>query len=54
MSAREALAERIAALPLTGEADRKADYILGQLLSPRLDIGALEAAADDLIRRHER
>jgi hypothetical protein len=47
-------AERIADLPVRGEDDRKADYIVGQLLSPRLDIGAIERAADDLIFRYDR
>jgi len=48
------LAETVADLPVRGEDDRKADYVIAQLLSDRLDIGAMEAAAADLIRRYNR
>lgn len=51
---REDLAERIADLPVQGEDDRKASYIVDQLLSMRFDIGAIETAAADLVRKYDR
>lgn len=51
---RENLAETVADLPVSGEDDRKASYIIEQLLSPRLDVGAMETAAADLVRRYNR
>lgn len=52
---REHLAETVADLAVQGEDDRKAAYIVDQLLSEtRLDIGAMETAAADLIRKYDR
>lgn len=51
---REQIAERIADLPVQGEDDRKASYIVDQLFSPRLDVGSIETAAADLVRKYDR
>jgi hypothetical protein len=50
----ESLAERLADLPVRGEDHRKADYIIGRLLSGSTDLGAMFVAAGDLLRRYDR
>lgn len=54
MAAPEALAERVIDLDTSGEDTRKRDYIVEQLLSTRSDLGAVEVAAGDLLRKYSR